>query len=56
MTMEEALAQLRTSRPEDAQTLTPLIRLYEEEVFSPTRDRRRAAAVRRGLTSLRISE
>lgn len=52
MTMEEALAQLRATRPDAAEALAPLIALYEEEEFSPTRDRRRAAAVRRGLASL----
>jgi hypothetical protein len=49
MTMEEALAQLRATRPEAAEALAPLIALYEEEEFSPKRDRGRAAAVRRGL-------
>jgi hypothetical protein len=52
MTMEEALAQLRATRPDDADALAPLIALYEEEEFSPKRDRRRASAVRRGLASL----
>ena len=35
MTMEEALDELRRSRPEIATTLAPLIALYEEERFSP---------------------
>jgi transglutaminase-like putative cysteine protease len=52
MTMEEALAQLRATRPDAAEGLAPLIALYEEEEFSPTRDRRRAATVRRRLGQL----
>ena len=34
MTMEEALAQLRSKHPEVAEALLPLIALYEEERFS----------------------
>jgi hypothetical protein len=53
MTMEEALAELRASRPDAAQTLAPLIRLYEEEVFSGIRDRRRVREFRRGVALMR---
>jgi len=56
MTIEEALAELRASRPDAAGTLAPLIRLYEEERFSAMQDRRRARALRRGIAMLRISE
>jgi protein-glutamine gamma-glutamyltransferase len=52
MTMEEALEELRRSRPDAAAALAPLIRLYEEEQFSGRRDRSRVRALRRGLQSL----
>jgi transglutaminase-like putative cysteine protease len=52
MTMEEALDELRRSRPDAATALAPLIRLYEEEQFSGRRDRGRVRAIRRGLQSL----
>jgi transglutaminase-like putative cysteine protease len=53
MTIEEALRQLRTQYPEAAEKLEPLIALYEEESFSPRRDRARVAAIRRRLAELR---
>lgn len=53
MTMEEALAELRTSRPDAAQTLAPLIGLYEEETFSATPDRGRVREFRRGVALIR---
>jgi transglutaminase-like putative cysteine protease len=53
MTMEEALAELRITRPDAAAALSPLIALYEEESFSPARNRARAAAVRRALAAVR---
>jgi protein-glutamine gamma-glutamyltransferase len=53
MTMEEALDELRRAHPDAAEALAPLIRLYEEETFSRTRDRRRVAMIRRKLAELR---
>jgi len=53
MTMEEALDELRRSRPDAAAALAPLIRLYEEEQFSGRRDRGRVRALRRALDQLR---
>ena len=53
MTMEEALDELRRTRPSAATALDPLIRLYEEEQFSARRDRRRGREIRRGLQQLR---
>jgi len=52
MTMEEALEQLRATRPDDAEVLAPLIAMYEEERFSSRHDRTRAALVRRRLRVL----
>ena len=51
-TMEEALDQLRRTRPNAAAALAPLIALYEEERFSGRRDRERVRAIRRGLQTL----
>jgi transglutaminase-like putative cysteine protease len=53
MTMEEALQTLRTQHPDAARDLEPLIRMYEEERFSPRSDRSRAATLRRRLRELR---
>jgi hypothetical protein len=53
MTMDEALQQLRTSQPEAARSLAPLIALYEEERFSAQPDRSRAGRLRRALAELR---
>ena len=52
MTMEEALDELRRSRPDAAAALAALIRLYEEEQFSGRPDRVRVRAIRRGLANL----
>ena len=52
MTMEEALDELRRTRPAAAVALSPLIALYEEERFSPRRDRNRVRAIRRQLANL----
>lgn len=51
MTMEEALDRLRATRPEAAETLAPLIALYEEERFSPRQSRARARVLRRRIVS-----
>jgi transglutaminase-like putative cysteine protease len=53
MTMEDALRVLRERHPEAAAELEPLIAAYEAERFSPTRDRTRAAMIRRKLAELR---
>jgi transglutaminase-like putative cysteine protease len=52
MTMEDALRELRARYPEQAALLEPLVRLYEEEEFSASRDASRRRAVRRGLAEL----
>jgi transglutaminase-like putative cysteine protease len=52
MTMEEALVELRATRPDAAAALAPLIEWYEAEQFSARRERGRAVAVRRGLARL----
>jgi hypothetical protein len=52
MTMEDALRELRARHPEQAVRLEPLVRLYEEEEFSASRDAARRRAVRRGLSEL----
>ncbi|HKR64522.1 MAG TPA: transglutaminaseTgpA domain-containing protein [Thermoanaerobaculia bacterium] len=52
MTMEEAL---RALPPDAARELAPLIALYEEESFSPRRDRTRARQIRRKLAELRAT-
>jgi hypothetical protein len=54
MTMEEALAELRSTRPEAAAALAPLIAMYDEERFSARRDRQRVRAFRRGLQQLSL--
>jgi transglutaminase-like putative cysteine protease len=51
-TMEDALRVLRVQQPEAAQELEPLIRLYEEERFSKTRQRGRARAIRKRLAAM----
>jgi hypothetical protein len=51
-TMEDALRVLRVQYPEAAQELEPLIRLYEEERFSKTRQRGRARAIRKRLAAM----
>jgi protein-glutamine gamma-glutamyltransferase len=53
MTMDEALERLRREKPEVADTLTPLIAMYEEERFSSRSDAGRAADIRRRLAELR---
>jgi hypothetical protein len=53
MTVEEALRQLREQHPEAAAELAPLVALYEEETFSPSRDATRMRALRRKLAELR---
>ena len=53
MTIEEAVRTLRRQHPEAAEKLEPLIALYEEERFSATQDRARAATIRRKLAELR---
>lgn len=53
MTFEEALHALRTDHPDAARELEPLVRLYEEERFSPREDRKRARVIRRRLAELR---
>ncbi len=53
MTMEDALRELRTEKPEAAQALEPLIALYEEERFSAKPDRSRAMQLRRRLREMR---
>jgi hypothetical protein len=52
MTMEEALARLRSENPEAADALRPLIALYEEERFSAKDDPSRRAQMRRALREL----
>lgn len=49
MTMEEALERLRRDRPEAAEELTELVRLYEAERFSSRTDRARNRALRKRL-------
>ncbi len=53
MTMEEALAVLRSDHPDAARDLEPLIAMYEAERFSLHKDRDRVAAIRRRLAELR---
>ncbi len=53
MTMEEALAQLRAMHPEAANTLAPLVALYEEERFGAKADARRRREIRQRLAELR---
>lgn len=53
MTVEEALQQLRRLRPEAADELEPLVSLYEEEAFSPTRDPARTRSLRSRLAELK---
>jgi transglutaminase-like putative cysteine protease len=54
MTMEEALRALQAQQPETARALEPLVRMYEEEVFSVHRDRTRASNLRRRLAQMKI--
>ena len=49
-TMEEALDELRRTRPDAAAALAPLIGMYEEERFSTRRGR--AREIRRALANL----
>lgn len=53
MTFEEALTELRARHPDAAREMEPLIRMYEEETFSETRQRERIAVIRRKLAELR---
>jgi protein-glutamine gamma-glutamyltransferase len=53
MTIEEALADLRSHHPEEAARLQPLIVLYEEERFSGRPDPARRRLLRRRLAELR---
>jgi transglutaminase-like putative cysteine protease len=53
MTMEEALAALRTQHPDAARELEPVIALYEAERFSPHADPARRRDIRRRLAMLR---
>lgn len=53
MTIEEALQQLRTTEPDAARALEPLVSLYEAERFSAVHDRTRVATIRRKLAELR---
>lgn len=53
MTAEEALQQLRLLRPEAADELEPLVSLYEEDAFSPTRDATRTRSLRNRLAGLK---
>jgi transglutaminase-like putative cysteine protease len=53
MTMEEALRELHAQRPEAARDLEPLVRMYEEEVFSSRPDRTRASRIRRRVAEMR---
>lgn len=53
MTMEDALRELRTEKPDVARTLEPLIAMYEEERFSAKPERGRSASLRRKLRELR---
>ena len=50
MTVEEALAALRSRDPQFASSIAPLIAEYEEAVFSARRDRQRIRALRKALT------
>jgi len=52
MTIEEALALLRSARAEDAAQLEPLIALYEAERFSAQPGRGVATVIRRRLAAL----
>jgi transglutaminase-like putative cysteine protease len=54
MTMAEALAELRRTRPEAAADLEPLVKLYEEERFSARPDRSRVAVIRARLGEMRV--
>ena len=51
-TMEEALAELRRTKPDAAAALAPLIALYDEERFSARPDRQRVRLLRRELRLL----
>jgi len=53
MTVEEALALLRSRDPKAAVVFSHVVELYEEEQFSARRDRGRIADLRRRLTELR---
>jgi len=53
MTMEEALAQLRTQHPDAARELEPLVAMYEAERFSAQSDPRRRRTIRKRLAALR---
>jgi transglutaminase-like putative cysteine protease len=53
MTMEEALRILREQHPVAAHELEPLIALYEEEMFSGSRNPERTRALRRKLAELK---
>lgn len=53
MTVEEALALLRSRDPEAANLFAQVIELYEEEQFSPRQNRARIADIRKRLTALR---
>jgi hypothetical protein len=51
--MEEAHRHHRTTHPDAARALEPLIALYDEERFSAHQDGTRAGRVRRRLAELR---
>ncbi|HUP47511.1 MAG TPA: transglutaminaseTgpA domain-containing protein [Thermoanaerobaculia bacterium] len=53
MTVEEALSELRSERPEEAERLAPLIALYEQERFSGRTDPGRGRLLRKRLAELR---
>jgi len=53
MTVEEALALLRSRDAEAADVFSHVLELYEEVQFSARRDRARIADIRRRLTELR---
>ena len=53
MTVEEALALLRSRDPAAANVFAQVIELYEEEQFSSRHDRARLADIRKRLTALR---
>jgi transglutaminase-like putative cysteine protease len=52
MTMEEALAEVRSTQPAAAAALAPLIELYEAERFSASVERGRVRRIRKGLAAL----
>ncbi|MGZ8811567.1 MAG: transglutaminase TgpA family protein [Thermoanaerobaculia bacterium] len=52
-TVEEALELLRSRDPDAARVFETVIALYEEEQFSPRKDRARIAAIRQRLAELR---